>query len=222
MKRWMLACLAMLTMLLLVASPAAAKPADNQGSGNSGAAKQCKKGNWVTLARTGDEDTAFVSEEECVSYGAQGGLIVDYVAPPLVVLTPCEEAAKANGYNPGLFARIEVGTGGYDTFTNTAGADLFCASDGGSTILSLDEGDLYIGGGGNDSIDEMNGGYFIGGGGNDSIEVLYGGTFVGHGGNDSVSVQAGGNFNGNDGNDSITFAYGGTYTSIELVNGEIT
>jgi hypothetical protein len=157
MKRWILTCF---TMLLLVASPAGAKPAGNEGPGNSGAAKQCKKGGWETRARAEDFDTAFVSEEECVSYGAQGGKIVDYVAP--VALTPCEEAAWAVGFDPELFTNIEVGTGGYDTFTNTAGADLFCASDGGSTILSLDEGDLYIGGGSFDSVDEMNGGLFIG------------------------------------------------------------
>jgi hypothetical protein len=87
MKRWMLTGFTMLTMLLLVASPAAAKPADHEGPRDSGAAEQCQKGKWATLART-DVDTAFVSQDACVSYGAQGGTIVPYVAlTPTVTLT---------------------------------------------------------------------------------------------------------------------------------------
>jgi hypothetical protein len=49
--------------------------------GNSPTAKSCQKGGWATLARAEGAAVPFVSEEECVSYGAQGGV--------LVVVNPC-------------------------------------------------------------------------------------------------------------------------------------
>jgi len=82
MKRWMLVCFATLSLLVLaagaVASPAAAAP-----GGNADNAHACQKGGWETLARAEDRYTAFANQDECVSYGAQGGTIVD-----LVVLNP--------------------------------------------------------------------------------------------------------------------------------------
>lgn len=78
MKRWMLTCFATLSLLLIVAgsvaSPAAAAP-----GGNAANAHACQKGGWETLARTEDAGAAFVSQGECVSYGAKGGTIVDLV-----------------------------------------------------------------------------------------------------------------------------------------------
>lgn len=89
MKRWILTCLATLGLLILVAgavaSPAAvAQPADNGGPGNSGAANLCQEGNWKNLARAEASRTAFLNQDECVSYGAQGGTLVEYVAPTVI------------------------------------------------------------------------------------------------------------------------------------------
>jgi hypothetical protein len=50
-----------------------------RAQGNSRNAKRCQKGGWQTLARTGDAAVPFTSEEECVSYGAQGGELVPVV-----------------------------------------------------------------------------------------------------------------------------------------------
>jgi hypothetical protein len=84
MKRWMLVCFATLSLLMVVAgsvaSPAAAAP-----GGNADNAKACHKGGWETLARTGAASTAFVSEEECVSYGAQGGSLIPRTFPTVSV-----------------------------------------------------------------------------------------------------------------------------------------
>lgn len=84
MKRWLRTYFAALSMLVLaagaVAGPAAAAP-----GGNSDNAQACHKGGWESLARTEDPGTAFLDQDECVSYGAQGGTLVPYVP---VVLNP--------------------------------------------------------------------------------------------------------------------------------------
>lgn len=83
MKRLMLACFAALNLLLLVASPIVAAPA-----GNSANAHACQKGGWETLARSEDPYTPFGSQGECVSFGAQGGSIVQHtpvVSNPTVI-----------------------------------------------------------------------------------------------------------------------------------------
>lgn len=73
-RRVVVATLAMVTAFALAgAQIAAAKPGDNGGPGNSGAATMCQKGGWQHLARTGSETVPFASQGECVSYGAQGG-----------------------------------------------------------------------------------------------------------------------------------------------------
>jgi hypothetical protein len=41
------------------------------GGGNSDVAKLCQKGGWQTLVRA--DGSPFASQDECVSYGAQGG-----------------------------------------------------------------------------------------------------------------------------------------------------
>jgi hypothetical protein len=46
-------------------------------NGNSQNAKRCQKGGWATLAPSENPATPFANEEECVSYGAKGGTIVD-------------------------------------------------------------------------------------------------------------------------------------------------
>jgi hypothetical protein len=43
------------------------------GGGNSANAKQCQKNGWMSLIRS--DGTSFTSEEDCVSYAAQGGTL---------------------------------------------------------------------------------------------------------------------------------------------------
>jgi hypothetical protein len=73
----------MLSMLALIfsvmiASPMStmARPGDNGGPGNSGAAKMCQAEGWMELARYHQPTVGFTSENECVSYGAEGGTLV--------------------------------------------------------------------------------------------------------------------------------------------------
>jgi hypothetical protein len=53
--------------------------------GNSANAKLCQKGGWQTMV--GADGTAFASEQECVSFAAQGGTIV----PKSGAQLKCEE-----------------------------------------------------------------------------------------------------------------------------------
>ena len=180
MKRWMLACFALLTMLLLVASPVAAKPADNEGPGNSGAAKQCQNGKWASRARQQTPSVAFVSENECVSYGAQGGKIVRLVVTTVDPVTRCIAEATAAGFDTSGM-NIMAGTTGTDSFTLTYEPDLICGFEGRDEVDYLSEGDVFLGGDGNDFAYEMEisgGSTFIGGAGDDFVAHLYGGTFI--------------------------------------------
>jgi hypothetical protein len=75
------ACLA-----LLAVSVATAKD-----GGNVANAKLCQKGGWMNLVRA--DGTTFASQDECVSYGAQGGTI----SPPSHQPRTGEEVCVANG-----------------------------------------------------------------------------------------------------------------------------
>jgi Ca2+-binding RTX toxin-like protein len=98
-----------------------------------------------------------------------------------------------------------------DTFTPTAGPDVFCGFGGDDTITTtLAAGDIFLGGAGNDSVSE-NSGTFYGGDGNDSVfrngGVRTSGIFYGGAGNDYVDFNTG-TFNGGDGNDFFSYNYG--------------
>lgn len=71
-----LAALAAVTLVagLGLAAPASAAPGGGNG-GNSGNAKLCQKGGWESLYR--EDGSTFANQDECVSYGAQGGVILD-------------------------------------------------------------------------------------------------------------------------------------------------
>ncbi len=124
-----------------------------------------------------------------------------------------------------------------DDFTSkaTAGDDVFCGRGGNDSIATLDAGDIFIGGAGDDYLHDFqyNNGTFYGGDGNDSVnfqdttgtfnggagdDYVNGnqGTFNGSSGNDSVSLNFNfGTFNGGDGVDTIEDNRNGTYTSVE-------
>ena len=132
------------------------------------------------------------ARSQCISAAAQAGMSI----PDL------------NNVN------VIVGTEGDDLFVGqaTEGPDVFCGLGGQDYLETLDEGDVFLGGVGNDSVSFLKGGTFYGGKGFDSVGNLEGGTFNGDKGNDSVEYLYGGTFNGGAGDDdSVTFQYGGTF-----------
>src|SRR5829696_5037528 len=112
------------------------------------------------------------------------------------------EAAKTveqPGFNPANYTFIG-GSAGNDDFTGraTGGPDVFCGFGGVEVIFALDEGDI-----------------FLGGEGNDHVEFNFFGTFYGEEGNDSVYNNRG-TFYGGDGTDSVLFNFG-TISDVEQV-----
>ena len=116
--RRILVLFAVLLSLSVAAPVAEAKP----GQGNSANAKACQKGGWATLARTEDPGTPFTSQDECVRYGARGGVLTVYVSPPpsiSVVIVPsveseCVAQVSGEGFaaNTSLSGRAFYMTGG--------------------------------------------------------------------------------------------------------------
>ena len=119
------------------------------------------------------------------------------------------------GFKPSTYT-FHGGTEGNDNFdglaTTTAGPDVFCGFGGDDQIdvgFFLDEGDIFLGGEGNDFVD-VNLGTFIGGPGDDGVGDNVTGTFNGGEGDDGVTFnESGATFNGGEGNDHI-FANTGT------------
>lgn len=74
--------IALIAVMLLLSSSVSltvvAKPSGN-GSGNSANAKACQKGGWQNLARSETPWLTFNNQGDCVSYGAQGGVIHPFV-----------------------------------------------------------------------------------------------------------------------------------------------
>jgi len=65
-QRFVLAAVLVLAALVAIPTAFAAKP------GNSPNAKLCQKGGWETVFRS--DGTSFADEQECVAYGAKGGV----------------------------------------------------------------------------------------------------------------------------------------------------
>jgi Ca2+-binding RTX toxin-like protein len=106
------------------------------------------------------------------------------------------------GFNPTNYTFIG-GTEGLDLFDPiaTAGPDVFCGFGGNDIILTLAEGDIFLGGAGYDTVFNTNYGTFYGGEDGDSVDINEG-TFYGGEGDDSVHLNQG-TFNGGPGNDSV-------------------
>ena len=89
--------------LAVAVAAIAAGPASAKGGGNSANAKLCQKGGWQSLfTATGG---TFASQDECVSYGAQGGTIL--TAPPNLWQAACET-------NGGTFSQAPFGASGIE------------------------------------------------------------------------------------------------------------
>ena len=126
------------------------------------------------------------------------------------VHSKCAKLAQATlgpSFDPSGYT-FTSGTRGDDVFLNTLGGlDVFCGFDGNDYIQTLDEGDVFLGGAGDDSV-YFNSGTFYGGAGTDAIEINYApGTFYGGTEADTVSYNQG-TFYGEEGDDIVSANYG--------------
>jgi hypothetical protein len=95
-------------------------------------------------------------------------------------------------YNPANYT-FHGGTEDTDSFSLEGTADVpdvFCGFGSFDLIATLDEGDIFLGGAGNDFVGS-NHGTFYGEEGDDHVRVNFG-TFYGGAGDDSVDINAGG------------------------------
>ena len=142
----------------------------------------------------------------------------------LVAAMALSGVAQAGGKTSSLLCQQEAASlgisgsynfiGGSDTKNDnfshkgTKGKDVFCGFGGNDSIYTLAEGDIFIGGAGQDTVgtlnDPVSGNYgtFYGGADNDSVSSYNYGTFYGGAGEDSVYTNRG-TFNGDSGDDSV-------------------
>jgi hypothetical protein len=90
------------------------------------------------------------------------------------------------GFKPSGYTFVG-GTEGNDDFTPeeaTGGPDVFCGFGDDDSVLTLDAGDIFLGGEGDDAVGANNGTYY--GGAGDDIVYTNEGTFYGGAGNDRM------------------------------------
>jgi hypothetical protein len=96
------------------------------------------------------------------------------------------------GFNPSGYTFIG-GTEGNDDFgQGTAGPDVFCGFGDRDSVLTLDAGDIFLGGDGADAVGANNGTFY--GGAGDDIVYTNEGTFYGGEGDDRVLGPGRGTF----------------------------
>src|SRR5215217_7967695 len=104
----------------------------------------------------------------------------------------CEKLAIQTlgaSFNPANYT-FHGGTTGNDTFTGDAGTlEVFCGFGGDDGAFEGQEGDIFLGGAGVDSVN-LNNGTFYGGAGNDLVNTNNG-TFNGGDGDDTVVTNRG-------------------------------
>lgn len=102
------------------------------------------------------------------------------------------------GFNPSGYHFVG-GTENGESFDGqaTTGPDVFCGFGGNDFISTLDEGDIFLGGAGVDSIFSTNNGTFYGGVGNDEVIENFG-IFYGGAGRDIVASNDGTFYGGPD------------------------
>src|SRR5918998_1804829 len=138
---------------------------------------------------------------------ALGVLMVSSVAQAASPKAKCQQEAVTLTGSTFTGANFVVGNNKRaDDFSSkaTAGTDVFCGFGGDDWTDTLDAGDLFIGGAGNDTIYETNNDTFIGGAGDDTI---------GGGCSDveGVNCTNNGTFYGGDGRDVVYFNNGFFY-----------
>jgi Ca2+-binding RTX toxin-like protein len=106
-------------------------------------------------------------------------------------------------FNPSNYT-FHGGTEGDDVFTGqaTAGPDVFCGFGGDDVITTLDAGDIFLGGAGNDSVRDNFGTAYGQEGADQVVRNFAGSTFNGGDGNDFV-LNNQGTFNGGPGLDTV-------------------
>ena len=139
---------------------------------------------------------------------ALGVLMVSSVAQAASPKAKCQQEAESLTGSTFTGANFKVGNNkradDFSSKATTAGTDVFCGFGGDDWIDTLDAGDLFIGGAGNDTIYETNNGTFIGGAGDDTI---------GGGCSDveGITCTNSGTFYGGDGRDVVYFNKGFFY-----------
>jgi Ca2+-binding RTX toxin-like protein len=147
-------------------------------------------------------------------------------------LAEAAQTVEQPGFKPADYT-FHGGTELNDNFTDLGTdnvPDVFCGFGDDDQIGTLDEGDIFLGGAGNDFVFDNNGTFYgqegdddvvatntgtvFGGAGNDFV-FFNGGTFYGEEGNDGVEVN-GGTFDGGDGTDFVTNDFGGCTRNVEL------
>ena len=120
----------------------------------------------------------------------------------------CQQEAESLGLDLTGYTFV-YGNNKNNGFTDTAGQpEVFCGLGGDDFFIdTLEAGDIFIGGAGNDSATfNFTGGTFDGGAGADIVSVSNYGTFNGGAGNDSVYYNQG-TFNGGDGIDTVDIGF---------------
>lgn len=100
---------------------------------------------------------------------------------------------------------VIVGTEGDDQIPSTQKRDLICGLEGRDRVADetpLEDGDIFVGGAGNDSAGTLYGGVFVGGTGEDGGNVSDG-VFIGGPGDDSGYAVSGGKYYGGDGSEFL-------------------
>jgi Ca2+-binding RTX toxin-like protein len=93
-------------------------------------------------------------------------------------------------------------SGNYDTDRTVREGDVFLGGEGNDSLYQYTRNGVFYGGPGEDYVSEVHG-PFYGGSGNDSVRVVWGGTFYGEDGDDyAQSISSGGTFHGGPGNDA--------------------
>ena len=130
----LISAVVMVVLSALLAGAVAAKPSGS-GPGNKPNAKLCHKGGWENLV---DEDgNGFASEEECVAYGAQGG--VPQPRPEGEADLTLSPGTPTGGPNPNTYT--------YDWDANDAAKTFTVENLGGTTSETL-AGYIWLGNGG--------------------------------------------------------------------------
>ncbi len=197
----------------------------NGGTLFSATEAPCLGGGYANVVTSTGE--SFSDQAACLTYVRNGGTLKQKPTEPPKTKQDCVDALEAAGIDapdpedPNY--NYIVGTDGDDILLPTAGNDVICGfagndqtpKDGNTWRQDVQQGDIFHGGAGDDTVAHSVYGTFIGGDGSDSISVpsgvlWSGGTFNGGPGDDSVYYVWGGAFNGGSGCDSVGHYIDGT------------
>ena len=184
----------------------------------------CLDGDHVLYTTTEGGDP-FESEADCVAFVVEGGTLVPVVFEDPLLARCREEALVYAGISNTSGYNVVLGTEGDDDFAGrlTGWGDLVCGFGGDDTVAfaadgnyhvdtTIREGDVFLGGEGNDSLLQFTRlGVFYGGSGEDFVSEVHG-PFYGGAGNDSVRVVWQGVFYGGDDDDyAFSISSSGTF-----------